>query len=454
MVKYLQNTMDIEDDVPLELRSLTFMMTKMFGENTISCLKDKYDNGIRGFLESTSAVSQCKNVIKNFTDIDERTGNPHACWICGLDIIPGDESFKPECEHIFPIAQAVIFIGLYREEDVEFLRSRTTENIKDVKQKFVNRLKPEYGWAHRLCNQVKSDTHFVELASVGDGSGTSRWTVSKDKITKFLQDILNENQYGNRRKRLQEYIRSAGKSIPTWLQERTTEIFNRCNEVLATIPPVNENLALLASVASLKYDIERSGCVEEEVAPTPPTVRATEIPSVTPQYSKQVFQSFLEYAITQLRPTLAGFVTEKLRSVRSTPEDRLNRASLIFPIINLSEESKEFLYKQIIEKFNSLKENTTQPFVLLNELTLFGIYSALVGHLKQVQSMYQDSKILDKKVTELETTLANIRTVRPQYAGSHSIHRRGLYTKKKEMVPYISRLRKWTRRTKRQRKHI
>jgi hypothetical protein len=412
----------------LELQSLTAMMEKMFGDNVISCLKDKYDNGIRGFLESTSAVTQCKNTIKNFTDIDERTGKKHACWICGFDIVPGDESLKPECEHIFPIAQAVVFIGLYREEDVEYLRGRNPdENVNKIKKAWVDRIKPEYGWAHRVCNQVKSDTHFIRLNPSGDSVGTSRWMVDNAQIVIFLKDILREKKYGDGGRKIQALLAKAGYTEKAWLTERTTDIARRCTEVLSVIPPVNENLALLAAMATLQYDIERSGCVSEDVPKTIPSVQEAPPLQVTNDYASGVYASFLDYAMNQVRPVLTGFVSEKIPGVRTSPEDRMNRASAILLILNLDYTAKNELYNQIGAKFAGLNDKSMPEVVLLNELVTLGVYSALVGKLTQIQSMYPGSALIKEKIKTMTATINGIREVRPRYGGS----RRPLYSRSK-----------------------
>lgn len=41
----------------------------------------------------------------------------------------------------------------------------------------------EYKWAHRICNQVKSDDKFIKKA--GD-----EWIADEAAITKYLNDLL------------------------------------------------------------------------------------------------------------------------------------------------------------------------------------------------------------------------------------------------------------------------
>ena len=159
-------------DVETELKPLTDMITTMFGSDFVDYLKETHGN-IRGFYETSTAITQCNNV----TGPVVRNRTP--CWICGFIIppTPGPEhGFAPECEHVFPIAQALFFIGLY------------TSDAKD-NETYKQKLRLEYDWAHRVCNQIKNDSHFIDHSiSRPDG----RWSVNRTKITAFLNKILKD----------------------------------------------------------------------------------------------------------------------------------------------------------------------------------------------------------------------------------------------------------------------
>jgi hypothetical protein len=82
----------------------------------------------------------------------------------------------PQCEHILPIAQAATYLKLYN---------------KDMKKAAVGDkwLKGEYGWAHTVCNQEKSDT----CPLIVDRE-RSRFDIDKRQITQLLKDIFNSKR--------------------------------------------------------------------------------------------------------------------------------------------------------------------------------------------------------------------------------------------------------------------
>ena len=102
----------------------------------------KIDNA-RQLWEQSSPQTQCKNVIKKF---DIKTTN---CYICGLPIKEEDSTkTTTDCEHILPIAHAVVLLDLYKGSE------------KDV---VSNLMKMEYEWSHTCCNMIKSETSFIRF---------------------------------------------------------------------------------------------------------------------------------------------------------------------------------------------------------------------------------------------------------------------------------------------------
>jgi hypothetical protein len=104
----------------------------------------------RSVLEPTPPVTQC-----------ERAGlvlepNVTPCYLCGQPI-PDPSTLKGgpshelymECEHILPVTQARWFLDLYM----------TTRRPSDEWHQTAVRL--EYAYAHRVCNQAKSNNSFV-----------------------------------------------------------------------------------------------------------------------------------------------------------------------------------------------------------------------------------------------------------------------------------------------------
>lgn len=115
----------------------------------------------RKFFEHTRPSIQCKKVL---TEKD-------VCWLCGGKFTSPDPSFKPNCEHVLPIAQGVIFLELYS--------SKSAGVITEAMQL-------EYEWAHAVCNQVKNATVLIKGES---GS----FEPDKTKITALLEAIRSKD---------------------------------------------------------------------------------------------------------------------------------------------------------------------------------------------------------------------------------------------------------------------
>lgn len=139
---------------------------------------------IRKTWEVSSPTTQCNRLIGPFTAGTE-------CYICGM-VIEGTtpnaernnnnnnesdsgtkDGLNPECEHILPIAEAIIYLGL---ESPQFTNNPWYLGQETIKQ--------EYAWAHRTCNQIKSDESFI-------GNDRGMYVVQIDKLKEFLHEIWN-----------------------------------------------------------------------------------------------------------------------------------------------------------------------------------------------------------------------------------------------------------------------
>jgi hypothetical protein len=248
--------MDIEegvqpnDQVEIELLPLTRMVARMFGNDFVDFVRERYGN-VRKFYETSSATTQCHNTIGRLLP------NISTCWICGFGIpdTKGNpqHAFSPECEHIFPIAQAIFFIGVYTNE----IKSNPA---------YIEKLKLEYAWSHRVCNQIKNDAHFIEHdIEAADG----RWSINIDKIKAFLNDILDRgNLYGGGAVMLLEQIKIARSTREKWIDKQSGFIYQKCKAILDTIEPKDENLWLLTTVSDLTYAYENSGFKPEIIPPS------------------------------------------------------------------------------------------------------------------------------------------------------------------------------------------
>lgn len=133
--------------------------------------------------EPSSPTTQCNSIIRPFEESDK------ICYICGMEIIKdasvnsnnnndnssnyeAKDGLNPECEHILPIAEAIIYLGL---ESPQF-RNNPWYMGKEI-------LKYEYAWAHRTCNQIKSDTSFIGKDNLG------KYVVKIPELNKLLKAI-------------------------------------------------------------------------------------------------------------------------------------------------------------------------------------------------------------------------------------------------------------------------
>jgi len=116
---------------------------------------DEYKNA-RDWWERADAIQQCKNTIGEKVMSDE-------CYICGLKLNEDTGAKKtPECEHILPVFQGALFLNLYRSEYKDIMtRANNQEPLTEKEQHIYDTLMLEYKWAHRCCNQIKSNISFL-----------------------------------------------------------------------------------------------------------------------------------------------------------------------------------------------------------------------------------------------------------------------------------------------------
>lgn len=101
----------------------------------------------RDLLEHMTPTVQCNNTVGSFVANTK-------CYICGLCIVN-----KAECEHILPVSMACKHFCLYILT-AEHRKRLTSQQLQTLKQN----VQLEYKWAHRCCNQLKSnDINFIIL---------------------------------------------------------------------------------------------------------------------------------------------------------------------------------------------------------------------------------------------------------------------------------------------------
>ena len=120
---------------------------------------EKLTRRARDIWEKVNTKQQCVEVLKD---------KPNICWICGNTVnltMPKGSPRSPQCEHILPVIQAVLFLQLY-----------STQYKDDI----TAAMELEYGWSHAVCNNAKTNIVFMK----DDGSGN--FMVDKSAIKSVL----------------------------------------------------------------------------------------------------------------------------------------------------------------------------------------------------------------------------------------------------------------------------
>lgn len=162
----------------------TAITEAVFGTENLKKLRAANINP-RKLYEHTSCDAQCNNVIGAVGKQKGPFGNAivSSCWICGIPIVyktDATRSIEPgQCEHVLPIIQAVMFIGLYTGDK---------KSLNDPKYKEY--LKLEYEWAHEKCNLIKNDDVYLDIKNV---TGLETYTVNQGKIRTLLEKVWDDN---------------------------------------------------------------------------------------------------------------------------------------------------------------------------------------------------------------------------------------------------------------------
>lgn len=136
----------------------------------------------RDWFERADATQQCENTAPGKKD---HLKPSDLCYICGLPlIINGKQNGPLECEHILPVAQACLFLDLYRSDYKEIMKSGNT-NLTSLQQQIKENLAVEYNWAHQCCNQIKSSISFVKFNDT-----RNEFVLDVDSSTKILKGIF------------------------------------------------------------------------------------------------------------------------------------------------------------------------------------------------------------------------------------------------------------------------
>jgi hypothetical protein len=204
---------------------------------------------VRKIFEQEDPEDQCNGTIGE--------AGVRPCWICGMEIDPTEthptkaqiaagkttNPFAPECEHILPIAQAAIFIDLFK---------RTPEGISGDRS-YIYEL--EYDWAHSACNQTKSDEVYVDgVLAAPVGPFASLPLIDTNDFNGLLKRILagsRDNREGEFVDALRAYIASdygepgvsERTAIKEWKEDRMEIFTDKYEAIYRFINNINKAAA-------------------------------------------------------------------------------------------------------------------------------------------------------------------------------------------------------------------
>lgn len=135
----------------------------------------------RDWWEKASGIQmQCNNSIGKFMKGETK------CYICGFGINEGDVT--PECEHILPVFKASLYLTLYNDDYKEIMKKGKSEfsSLTSKEKTIYNEIQLEYDWAHRCCNQKKSDIDFIKF-----NNETKKFVLDNDNTQLIFTQIIN-----------------------------------------------------------------------------------------------------------------------------------------------------------------------------------------------------------------------------------------------------------------------
>ncbi len=200
---------------------------------------------MRNVYEASNPTTQCNNVIGPFIEGTE-------CYICGMKIIQKGASngLSPECEHILPIAQAVMFLNLY---GAKFKKNQLFYN--------PDKLPLEYAWAHRTCNQIKSDDSYISYKQTNPTG--SKFIVDDTKLKQFMNKIWNNNRSDSNEfnKILHKNYKTTNNNDTLFIKKQFPVVRKRFEDIIEYLNSFDapELLILIAATKALEGPMSKEG---------------------------------------------------------------------------------------------------------------------------------------------------------------------------------------------------
>jgi hypothetical protein len=324
------------------LQGLTDIFKTVLGSETVLCLQTKFGN-LRQVVERSSPQTQCNNVI----------GDPSHCWICGGGISTDNDDLGPECEHVFPIAQALVFTGLYEHSLFQQISDQEATDLPDA---YISGLVKEYKWAHRICNQVKNDAHFIEF----DGTN---FVINEGLIQNFINDLITTRNWGGGNM-LCAYLgrrnRAEGEKM---LRRRVAAIRDACTPIIDMVSSLGLGPIVHAKSTAMflkQYIASDPDCgIVEEVARTNPTVAGIAgYPIISRDYLNKVITDTTY--LNDFSNDLFGRYTQMLQGLMgrggAVPINAVGRTNILASLVDMETVYKQQIKTQIFAKIPNLRK--------------------------------------------------------------------------------------------------
>lgn len=136
------------------------------------------ENGVGPQTQCSSTIIDVSSNTTKKDSIRQIQSNEQTdCYLCGRKILRVELDDPMECEHILPISTALSNWWIYRN---------SRYNPEQYDGTMMTRLKQEYKWAHKCCNQVKNNDEFIVYSTSG---GTTRFVPNIKGIKRVLIKI-------------------------------------------------------------------------------------------------------------------------------------------------------------------------------------------------------------------------------------------------------------------------
>jgi hypothetical protein len=327
---------------------LKALAEQVFGTKVVEVLKEKKMT-YRDIWETSSPTTQCGNTIGDAVD------GVSVCWLCGYVIDMSVDALRPECEHVLPVGQALVFLDLYKH----------SIHKGDISKELEKMLKLEYRWAHSVCNRIKSDTNFLGFNKLGEP------IILERVIRDYLTEIYSKSD------EIKGLV-GRGKIVNEWINSRFADISKQLNGIIKFINLRTTGLLLLSGVASLFETDNIAASLRDKITPEKVEV-VPKIETISSSFNADEFKTllyFIEYksnltaqitqVVKQLSLTLGYKLKEKDKDSKFILDLRTKYS------LKRTADYDEALYEELM---SLVRDNLTTPFEKVMETDEFrGLY--------------------------------------------------------------------------------